>query len=66
MRYVVVITAADGTESVAGPFTSLLSADGWAANLELQTEGDLGGYAHELEDPEVAMAVVTTGRKGKS
>lgn len=50
-KYVAVLTAADGTVSVAGPFPSLVQADGFAAQIELASEGDLGGYACELESP---------------
>ena len=54
-KWAVFITAADGTPSAAGPFPSKGAAERWAARLELATEGDLGGFAAELESPAKVM-----------
>ena len=56
VKWAVVVIAADGTVSAAGPFPSDVQAEGWAAQLELETEGALGGHAVILEAPAAAMA----------
>lgn len=54
-KWIVHITAADGTPSAAGPFNTRAGAERWAARLELETDGDLGGMALELESPASVM-----------
>lgn len=55
MKWIVMLEAADGTRSAAGPFTSLKQAEGWAADVELETTGDFSGMALELEDPAAVL-----------
>jgi hypothetical protein len=50
-RWAVVITAADGTLSIAGPFVNETQASGWSARLELASNGDLAGQAAPIENP---------------
>jgi hypothetical protein len=49
--HAVIITAGDGTLSVAAPFPGLVQAEGWAADLELASNGDLAGQAAAIENP---------------
>lgn len=57
-KWVAVVTAADGTVSVAGPFPDNESTERWSARLELGTEGGLSGIAVELESPDDYIAQV--------
>jgi hypothetical protein len=54
-KWAVVITAPDGTLSVAGPFANDVQAGGWAARLELASNGDLAGQAAPIENPAIVL-----------